>query len=82
VRSALKRLEAPGFAGFASSNNSLAWALGREHGPATRDEVLRHLRALVDSTELAANADFGSGFAANTAELMVNVRLLFQIPYA
>jgi len=70
-----RRLETMGFAGLASSNVSLAWALGREDGQATRDEVLAHLRQLVAATELPVNGDFGSGFAANTKELMENVRL-------
>jgi 2-methylisocitrate lyase-like PEP mutase family enzyme len=59
------RLERMGFAGSASSNVSLAWALGREDGQVTRDLVLAHLRQLVNATELAVNGDFGSGFAAN-----------------
>jgi 2-methylisocitrate lyase-like PEP mutase family enzyme len=73
--SGAKRLEVLGFAGLASSNTSLAWLLGREDGHVTRDEVLKHLRVLVNATELPVNADFGSGFAAKTAELMTNVRL-------
>jgi 2-methylisocitrate lyase-like PEP mutase family enzyme len=70
-----KRLEALGFAGFASSNDRLAYVLGKEQGRLTRDEVLGHLRLLVDATELPVNADFGSGFAANMADLITNVRL-------
>jgi 2-methylisocitrate lyase-like PEP mutase family enzyme len=70
-----KRLEMLGFSGFSSSNVSLAWALGREDGRVTRDEVLTHLRQLVDATEIAVNGDFGFGFATGATELMANVQL-------
>jgi 2-methylisocitrate lyase-like PEP mutase family enzyme len=70
-----KRLEATGFAAFATSTASLAWALGRDDGQVARDEVLAHLRRLVNATEVAVNADFASGFATDGAELMANVRL-------
>jgi 2-methylisocitrate lyase-like PEP mutase family enzyme len=70
-----KRLEAMGFAGLASSRTSLAWVLGRDDGRVTRDQVLAHLRELVDATEMAVHADFGSGFAEDPAEVMANVRL-------
>lgn len=68
-------LEALGFAGLASSNVSLAWTLGRDDGRVTRDEVLAHLRLLVNATETAVDADFGTGFAADAKELAVNVGL-------
>lgn len=70
-----KRLEAMGFAGLASSSRSLAWTLGRDNGHVTRDEVLAHLRLLVNATEVAVHADFESGFAERPAELTTNVRL-------
>lgn len=70
-----KRLEAMGYAALASSNSNLAWTLGRDDGDVTRDEVLAHLRLLVNATEMAVNADFESGFAADATELMANVRL-------
>jgi len=70
-----RRLEAMGFAALATSNTSLAYALGRDDGHITRDEVLAHLRLLVSATEIAVNADFGSGFATDAAELRQNIRL-------
>jgi 2-methylisocitrate lyase-like PEP mutase family enzyme len=70
-----KHVQKLGFAGFASSNTSLAWALGRDDGYVTRDQVLAHLRQLVNATEIGVNGDFGSGFAADLKELMANVRL-------
>lgn len=74
VRSA-KFLEALGFAGFASSNVGLARALKRGDGRVTRAEVLSYLRLLVDSAEIAVNADFEDGFAECPQELAANVRL-------
>lgn len=70
-----RRLEAMGFAGFWTSAVSLAWALGRDDGQVTRDEVLAHLRRLVGATEMAVNADFGFGFAIDAPQLMTNMRL-------
>lgn len=71
----VKRLEAMGFAGFTSSNASLAWKLGRPDGRVARDEVLAHLRVLVNASEMAVNADFDSGFATHATDLMADARL-------
>lgn len=70
-----KRLEGMGFAGFATSIPCLGWTLGRADVQVTRDEVLAGLQQLVDATEIAVEADFGSGFAEDEAGLMANVRL-------
>jgi 2-methylisocitrate lyase-like PEP mutase family enzyme len=39
------------------------------------DEVVAHLRDLVDATDLPVNADFENGYAATAAEVAANVRL-------
>jgi 2-methylisocitrate lyase-like PEP mutase family enzyme len=70
-----KRLEALGYAGFATTNTSLAWKIGRDARDLTRDEVLEHMRQLVNATEIAVNGDFGFGFATDTAELIDNVHM-------
>lgn len=70
-----KRLEALGYAGFSSTISNFARTLGRETRAVTRDDVLNHLRKLVNATEIAVNADFVSGFATDAAGLMANVRL-------
>lgn len=70
-----KRLEALGFPALASTSAGLAWSLGRDDGQVTRDEVLDHLRVLVNATELPVNADFEAGFADRPEEVAANVRL-------
>lgn len=70
-----KQLEALGYAGLATTIASQAWALGRDPHDLTRDEVLDHMRRLVDATEIAVNADYGFGFASDASELADNVRM-------
>ncbi|MBR0684287.1 isocitrate lyase/phosphoenolpyruvate mutase family protein [Bradyrhizobium manausense] len=70
-----KRLQALGFAALASTSAGLAWSLGRDDGQVTRDEVLAHLRVLVNATDLPVNADFEAGFADRPEEVAANVRL-------
>ncbi len=57
------RLEALGFRAIASTSAGAAWAMGREDGELSLDEVLAHLRVLVAATGLPVNADFENGFA-------------------
>jgi 2-methylisocitrate lyase-like PEP mutase family enzyme len=61
------RLQKAGFQALASTSAGAAWALGRADGEMTLDEVLEHLRFLVQVTDLPVNADFEAGFA-DTAE--------------
>lgn len=70
-----KRLEALGYAGIATTIPSLAATLGRDVGDLTRDDVLSHMRQIVSATETAVNADFGSGFGANSVDLIDNMRM-------
>lgn len=70
-----KRLEALGYSALASTSAGLAWSLGRDDGQVTRDEVLAHLRQLVNATDLPVNADFEAGFADRPEDVGANVRL-------
>lgn len=67
------RLTKLGFRAIASTSAGAAWAVGKEDGELTRDEVLTHLRMLVDATPLPVNADFENGFADDPAKLAANV---------
>ena len=58
-----QRLAEAGFQALASTSAGAAWALGRADGEMSLDEVLEHLRFLVDVTDLPVNADFEAGFA-------------------
>lgn len=70
-----KRLERMGFEALASTSAGAAWALGKEDGQLTLQEVLQHLSTLCDSTALPVNADFESGFAETAEGLSQNVAL-------
>jgi 2-methylisocitrate lyase-like PEP mutase family enzyme len=69
------RLTRLGFKAIASTSAGAAWAAGRDDGELSRDEVLAHLRALVDATDLPVNADFENGFADSPADVARNVAL-------
>jgi 2-methylisocitrate lyase-like PEP mutase family enzyme len=74
----LRRLEKLGFVAVASTSSGLAWSLGREDGEVDRDDVLKHLEVLCESTHLPVNADFEAGFADRSEEVAVNVRLAVE----
>jgi 2-methylisocitrate lyase-like PEP mutase family enzyme len=68
-----KRLEKAGFKAIASTSAGAAWALGKEDGGMSVDEVLKHLRFLCNVTNLPVNADFEAGFAETAVGVGVNV---------
>jgi len=67
------RLERAGFKAVASTSAGAAWALGKEDGEMSVDEVLEHLRFLCTITNLPVNADFEAGFAETPVGVGVNV---------
>jgi 2-methylisocitrate lyase-like PEP mutase family enzyme len=71
----IRRLEKRGFKALASTSAGAAWAIGRNDGELSRDEVLDHLRLLCGSTDLPVNADFESGFADEPEDVAANVAL-------
>jgi 2-methylisocitrate lyase-like PEP mutase family enzyme len=71
----IRRLEKLGFKALASTSAGAAWAVGRNDGELTRDEVLEHLRVLCAATDLPINADFEAGFADAPEEVATNVAL-------
>jgi 2-methylisocitrate lyase-like PEP mutase family enzyme len=70
-----RRLERMGFMALASTSAGYAWAMGREDGELSRDEVLSHLRVLCGATDLPVNADFEAGFADGPEGVAANVAL-------
>jgi 2-methylisocitrate lyase-like PEP mutase family enzyme len=68
------RLQKLGFQALASSSSACALALGRTDYQITLEESLAHLALLVRATDLPVNADFENGFAAEPAQVAVNVR--------
>lgn len=68
-----KRLEKLGFEAIASTSSGAAWALGREDGEMSLEEVLAHLKTLCEATDLPVNADFEAGFADEPEGVGANV---------
>jgi 2-methylisocitrate lyase-like PEP mutase family enzyme len=67
------RFAKAGFKALASTSAGAAWALGKEDGEMTVDEVLEHLRFLCGVTDLPVNADFEAGFADTPEGVAGNV---------
>jgi 2-methylisocitrate lyase-like PEP mutase family enzyme len=68
-------LQGLGFKALATTSSGAAWRHARADGQMTVDEVLVHLREMVEATELPVNADFEGGFALDAAGVARNVRL-------
>lgn len=52
-----------GFKALATTSSGFAWSCGYADNTVARAEVLAHLRAMVQATDLPINADFERGFA-------------------
>ncbi|TYT26347.1 isocitrate lyase/phosphoenolpyruvate mutase family protein [Luteimonas viscosa] len=72
-RGSAVRLAAAGFRAIASTSAGAAWAAGRQDGELGLEDVLDHLRLLVDAVPLPVNADFENGFADAADDVARNV---------
>src|SRR5881409_1016733 len=70
-----KYLERLGFKALATTSAGFAFSRGKPDGAVLRDEMLAHIREIVEATALPVNADFLNGFADNPEELAANVKL-------
>src|SRR3954462_6971649 len=68
-----KYLEQLGFKALATTSSGAAWRHGKADGQMMLEDVLVHLREMVEATDLPVNADFESGFAADAAGVARNV---------
>src|SRR5438132_6431937 len=68
-------LERLGFKALATTSAGFAFSRGKPDGAVPRDEMLAHIREIVEATALPVNADFLNGFAHNLEELAANVKL-------
>lgn len=66
-------LERMGFRALATTSAGFAWALGRRDNRVTLEQSLEHYRALVDAASVPINADFGTAFAIEPADVAANV---------
>jgi 2-methylisocitrate lyase-like PEP mutase family enzyme len=69
-----RALEQMGFQALATTSAGLAWTLGRADGQASLEQVLEHLRLVVDAVGVPVNADFEGGYAVDPAQVATNVR--------
>lgn len=70
-----RALEQLGFPALATTSAGLAWTLGRADNQITLDDLLTHLRVVVQAVKVPVNADFEGGFAAEPAGVAANVKL-------
>jgi 2-methylisocitrate lyase-like PEP mutase family enzyme len=68
-------LERLGFKTLATTSAGFAFSRGKRDGDVPRDEMLAHVREIVEATALPVNADFLNGFANNPEQLAANVKL-------
>lgn len=66
-------LQELGFKALASTSAGMAWAMGRPDNGVTRDDVLAHLRAIVEATDLPVNADYENAFADEPDGVAANI---------
>src|SRR5207247_5707396 len=68
-------LERLGFKALATTSAGFAFSRGKPDGGVPRDEMLAHIREIVEATSLPVNADFESGYADEPEGVAANVRL-------
>ena len=68
-------LQRLGFKALATTSAGFAFSRGQRDGGVPRDEMLAHIREIVEGTELPVNADFQSGYADEPEGVAANVRL-------
>ena len=73
-----RALAGMGFRALATTSAGYAWSTGKPDGGLSRDEVLGHMRQMVEAVDLPINADFESGFATSTTELEESVSLAIE----
>ena len=67
-------LERLGFKALATTSAGFAFSRGQRDGGIPRDEMLAHIREIVNVTELPVNADFQAGYADEPDSVAANVR--------
>jgi 2-methylisocitrate lyase-like PEP mutase family enzyme len=68
-------LEHLGFEALATTSAGFAFSRGKRDGGVPRDEMLAHIRVIVEGTSLPVNADFLAGYADEPEDVATNVRL-------
>src|SRR5438552_7529124 len=68
-------LERLGFKALATTSAGFAFSRSKPDGGVPRDEMLAHIREIVDATSLPVNADFLAGYADDPEGVAANVEL-------
>ena len=70
-----KYLQHLGFKAIATTSAGFAFSRGLSDGAVKRDEMLAHIKELVDATDIPVNADFENGYADDPEDLAESVKL-------
>src|SRR6201987_1923274 len=70
-----KYLEHLGFKAIATTSAGFAFSRGLRDGAVKRDDMLAHIRELVEATDIPVNADFENGYADDPNWVAENARL-------
>jgi len=70
-----KYLQRLGFKAIATTSAGFAFSRGLPDGAVNRDDMLAHIKELVDATEIPVNADFENGYADDPNWVAENARL-------
>ena len=71
-------LERLGFKALATTSAGFAFSRGKRDGGVPRDEMLVHIREIVEATSLPVNADFQASYADEPEDVEANVRLCVE----
>src|SRR6476620_621186 len=71
-------LERLGFKALATTSAGFAFSRGKPDGAVPRDDMLAHIREIVNATALPVNADFHAGYADEPENVAANVRLCIE----
>src|SRR5213594_1206682 len=66
-------LERLGFKALATTSAGFAFSRGKPDGGVPRDEMLAHIREIVNATALPVNADFQAGYGDEPEDVAANV---------
>ena len=70
-----KYLQHLGFKAIATTSAGFAFSRGLSDGAVTRDDMLAHIKELVEATDIPVNADFENGYADDPNWVAENARL-------
>jgi 2-methylisocitrate lyase-like PEP mutase family enzyme len=71
-------LERLGFKALATTSAGFAFSRSKPDGGVPRDDMLAHIREIVNATALPVNADFHAGYADEPENVAANVRLCIE----